>query len=96
MHSYKGTPKYMAPEIFKEDFYTYKIDVYSFYFLLYEIITETITFSNYKKINKLKNDVLKGIRPDLSLIQDEYVQNFIRKCWDDDPQNRPSFTEIVE
>lgn len=39
-----GTPMYMAPEIFSDEPYSYKVDVYAFSMLAYEIITGEIPF----------------------------------------------------
>ena len=34
-----GTPMYMAPEIISNESYSYKVDVYAFSFVFYELLT---------------------------------------------------------
>lgn len=39
LNSEEGTSAYMAPEIFTNEYFTYKIDIYSFALIAYELIT---------------------------------------------------------
>ncbi|KAK8838689.1 hypothetical protein M9Y10_032727 [Tritrichomonas musculus] len=94
--SYSGTPLYMAPEIFKEDPYTEKVDVFSFSIMAYEIITGQFPYPGFKTIYKLQNAVKNGKRPDLTIIENEYVKMLLIKCWSNDPKERPAFSQIVE
>lgn len=84
----------MAPEVFEEE-YTKESDVFSFAMLAYELITGIEPYNGFNKINfqdEIKN---KGNRPKFSDdIPDAYMQ-LIEGCWSDDPNERPSFDEIV-
>ena len=96
MEDLQGTPIYMAPEIFLDEPYTYKVDVYAFSLIMYELITETSPFKEYKGSYKLFKDTKNGVRPELPKTLDEKVTEFIKKCWSNDPSVRPPFSEIVE
>lgn len=125
-----GTILYMAPEIFKNNTYDNKIDIYSFGLVLYQLLeqkevfrdlTFEITkllrnrteFSSIKSMNDdFKKEMIKefsrriigdentqGARPSFS---EEYkaekfknIRNLITRCWDNNPDKRPPFTEIL-
>jgi serine/threonine protein kinase len=98
-----GTPLYMAPELLDgaprtQAGYTGKIDVYAYSMIVYEIITGLVPFSDQKK--KLTSIVLQGlilkrIRPKFPPDTPPNWVEFIESCWDHDPDNRPSFADIV-
>ena len=97
MESLVGTPLYMAPEIFANNQYSYKIDVYSFSLIMYELITgRPPKFTKQNKFKDIVKAVREGKRPDLTIINDEEVKSFISKCWSSDPSERPEFSQIVE
>lgn len=89
-----GTPIYMAPEIFNEEYFTHMIDVYAFAFLAYELITGNKPFTEYSNQFQLFNDVIAGKRPDLTKL-DPVLQTFLSKCWNQKYSERPSFGQIV-
>lgn len=96
MDDQQGTPIYMAPEIYLDDPYTFKVDVYAFSLIMYELITEISPFKEYKSSYKLFKNTKNGVRPELPETLDEKVTEFIKKCWSNDPSVRPPFSEIVE
>lgn len=57
LNSEEGTPAYMAPKIFTDEYFTHKIDIYSFALIAYELITGKKPFSEYSKTFNLINDV---------------------------------------
>lgn len=75
-----GLSPYMAPELIKDRHYSLKSDVYSFGLIAFEILTGDKSFTDlHKKFNSF-DEIPKGIKPDLSLIQYEPFQNLIMKC----------------
>ena len=89
-----GTPLYMAPEIFSQEPYSYKVDVYAFSLIFYELLTGKTPFN--EKRSKLVRDIKNGKRPELPENLDKKICEFIQKCWSNDPSERPPFSEIVE
>lgn len=94
--SFNGTPLYMAPEIIKGDPYTYKVDVYSFSIIAYELITGKEPYVNVTSPFALMTQVSKGKRPDLSVIKNEEIQFLLSSWWKEDPRERPNFNQIVD
>lgn len=69
--------------------------MFSFSIIAYELITGE---TPYKKITNpfiLMNKVMNGKRPDLSIIKNEEIKTYLSKWWNDDPNERPNFDQIV-
>lgn len=96
MTSTKGSPLYMAPEIITGKPYTYKVDVYSYAIIAYEIITSLSPIPKGENGMLFVYQVPKGKRPDISTIKDKNITTFLSKCWSNDPNKRPTFSEIVD
>lgn len=94
--SFVGTPVYMAPEIFLEKRLTNKVDVYSFSIIAYQLITGKDPFPDIKSIFKLQREVTNGKRPDLTCIENEYIRFLLNKWWSVEPDDRPTFKQIIE
>lgn len=77
------------PEACKNSF---KIDVYSFGMLLYEIITENELKSQYINVYQ----ILDGERPEFPDSTLPNWRDLIKNCWSQDPDERPTFSEICD
>jgi serine/threonine protein kinase len=87
---------YLAPECYS-NCYNSKSDVFSFGMILYEIVVGESAFAkNTRKLANLRKMVLDGYRPAIPEWIDFTVSKRITDCWADDPDDRPSFCEIVE
>ncbi|OHT01856.1 hypothetical protein TRFO_07436 [Tritrichomonas foetus] len=91
----RGTPMYLAPEIIKTGKYSTSVDVFSYSFIVYEILTNRRPLSAENE-HHITYQIAEGIRPDLSFISNERQKSLLRKMWDPNPEERPSFDEIVE
>ncbi|KAK8896745.1 hypothetical protein M9Y10_014662 [Tritrichomonas musculus] len=91
----KGTPVYMAPEVFITNESSKESDVYAFGILLYEMLTETTPYEGFDLIHLLMA-VQNGQRPLFTKPIDDSYKDLIERCWSQDPKDRPSFEEIVE
>jgi serine/threonine protein kinase len=87
-----GTPLYMAPET-GEGNYDWKVDVYSFGLMMYEIVTNDPLFSGTGNKLELLGRLLNGWRPDLSNIR-PLSRSIIERSWSLNANERPSFEDI--
>ena len=87
-----GTLAYMSPEMLNEEEYDYKTDVYSFGVLLYVLFTGKVPKQSMK--DKMKGKTIA--MPESSSSISEFCINLIKKCMSIDPDDRPSFDEIIK
>ncbi|XP_059624440.1 probable serine/threonine-protein kinase WNK7 isoform X1 [Cornus florida] len=75
-----GTPEFMAPELYDED-YNELADVYSFGMCMLEMVTFEYPYSECKNSAQIYKKVSCGIKPAaLSKVKDPEVKLFIEKC----------------
>ncbi|KAL4554719.1 hypothetical protein LXL04_037321 [Taraxacum kok-saghyz] len=93
-HSILGTPEFMAPELYEED-YTELVDIYSFGMCLLEMVTLEVPYSECENIARIYKKVTSGIRPDaMKKVKDPEVKAFIDKCLAQ-PRARPSAADLL-
>jgi hypothetical protein len=104
-----GTTRWMAPELYTASQYDhtntstsdvklrypFKVDIYSFGMLCYEILTGSRPFYNIMQ-SQLRERVVEGLRPELPEECPSVLAAMIKRCWEPDPSARPSFSEICE
>lgn len=83
-----GTLQYQSPEMMNGEKYDQKCDVYSFGVILFYIIT-----GNYPNIPFPK--IAQGQRAQVPPNVVPFVSELIQKCWSQNPNERPSFDEII-
>lgn len=94
-HSILGTPEFMAPELYDED-YTEMVDIYSFGMCVLEMVTLEIPYSECDSVAKIYKKVSSGVRPQaLNKIIDAEVKAFIERCLAQ-PRARPSAAELLK
>lgn len=94
-HTLLGTPEYMAPELYEEN-YTELVDIYSFGMCLLEMATMEIPYSECDSIAKLYRKVTSGIRPQaFNKLSDPELKAFIERCIGQ-PRARPSAAELLK
>ncbi|KAL2245244.1 UNVERIFIED_CONTAM: putative serine/threonine-protein kinase WNK11 [Sesamum indicum] len=94
-HSLLGTPEFMAPELYDEN-YTELIDIYSFGMCLLEMVTLELPYSECDNVAKIYKKVTSGLRPQaMNKVKDPEVQAFIEKCLAR-PRARPSAADLLK
>lgn len=94
-HSVIGTPEFMAPELYDED-YTELIDIYSFGMCLLELVTLEVPYSECENVAKIYRKVTSGLRPEaMKKVKDPEILAFIEKCLAQ-PRARPSAADLLK
>lgn len=91
-----GTPIYIAPEVFTDNHYDKKADVYSYAMILFEMAEKMRPFSGYSVNDVQKKVAREGQRPAFTASTPIPLRKLIEQCWDADPQKRPDFSYIYE
>ncbi len=90
-----GVIPYMAPEVLRGQPYTKAADIYSFGIIMWECIFEIPAFNDTSHNLNLAFEICKGYRPIIIKGTDPAIAKFIEKCWDSDPEERPTAEELI-
>ena len=104
-----GSPVYMAPEMLRGERYDERIDIYSYAITLTEMLVLAdnifdVFNEKYKKLhdgnnltplNLTKAVAIQNFRPDIPNFVFPSLKSLITDCWNNDPNRRPSFEEII-
>lgn len=90
-----GTPHFMAPEMYEEEYDT-AVDIYAFGMCLLEMVTLQIPYKECENSAQVFKKVMSGKKPQsIEIIQNEEVKNFILECLKDKDE-RPTATELLQ
>ncbi|XP_020245843.1 probable serine/threonine-protein kinase WNK2 isoform X2 [Asparagus officinalis] len=79
-HSVIGTPEFMAPELYEEE-YNELVDIYAFGMCLLELVTFEYPYVECTNAAQIYKKVTSGIKPaSLCKVKDPGVRQFIEKC----------------
>ncbi|KAG2678735.1 hypothetical protein I3843_11G018200 [Carya illinoinensis] len=79
-HSVIGTPEFMAPELYEEE-YNELVDIYAFGMCLIELVTFEYPYAECANAAQIYKKVTSGIKPaSLAKVKDPAVRAFIAKC----------------
>ncbi|KAL4566627.1 hypothetical protein LXL04_030747 [Taraxacum kok-saghyz] len=79
-HSVIGTPEFMAPELYEEE-YNELVDIYAFGMCLLELVTFEYPYCECANAAQIYKKVTSGIKPAALLkVKDPEVKSFIEKC----------------
>lgn len=94
-HSLLGTPEYMAPELYEEN-YTELVDIYSFGMSLLEMATCEIPYSECDSLVKIYKKVTTGAMPRaMEKVSEPELKGFVERCIGQ-PRLRPSAADLLK
>src|SRR5881275_2332333 len=91
-----GVIPYLAPEVLSKKPYTKESDIYSFGMIMWEHTTGKKPFHDRSHNHILMLDILKGERPQITDDTPEFYAKLMKRCWDHNPENRPTAREIYK
>ena len=95
-----GAYKYMAPEVFKHEFYGLKCDVYSYAMVVYEVFEGLLAFGDpitwaHRAASSEKARPGWNFMAAYESRRCEEMCKLVEQCWHSDPKERPTFMRIA-
>jgi len=90
-----GTPRYMAPEAYRDEKCTEKIDIYSLAMMIWEMLTGKLPWdgSNFQDVRNAVAHL--GKRPPLPPNLPHELSSLMMDCWDALPEKRPAAAQVL-
>lgn len=80
----------------RHQFYTYKIDVFSFALIFYTVYLDKFPYEGYGNKFHFHYLICNNQRPPISDIENSLILGLIRSCWNQQANLRPTFCQIVD
>eukprot|EP00288_Rhodomonas_lens_P012673 CAMPEP_0177694856 /NCGR_PEP_ID=MMETSP0484_2-20121128/3151_1 /TAXON_ID=354590 /ORGANISM="Rhodomonas lens, Strain RHODO" /LENGTH=357 /DNA_ID=CAMNT_0019205751 /DNA_START=25 /DNA_END=1098 /DNA_ORIENTATION=+ len=94
VNSAAGTPRYMAPELYRSESCSTMSDVYAYAVTLWEMFSREMPFGGMD-IEEVRDKTVRGERPEIPLTCPRQVSLLIRDCWAQSPQDRPPLNSVL-
>ena len=91
-----GILPYIAPEILGGKQYTIESDIYSFGIIMWEIFSGKAIPFNQESRTQFQIQVCSGSRPPIMEGTPQCYVDLMKRCWEENPENRPSAAKIYE
>jgi len=90
-----GTPSWTAPEVLRNERYSFKVDVYSFGIVVWELFSRQDPYPGMPPFQIVFAVGSQFARP---LVNSQWPQPWVKlmtSCWAENPDHRPVFEEIL-
>ncbi|RIB00615.1 kinase-like domain-containing protein [Gigaspora rosea] len=95
-----GVLPYVAPEVLIKKTYSIKSDIYSFGIIMWEVLYGSDVRYYYDLHDKNQDQIIQIVidylRPPINDKAPRYYVELMEKCWDKDPETRPSAEDLCE
>uniref|UniRef100_A0A915AJQ2 Tyrosine-protein kinase n=1 Tax=Parascaris univalens TaxID=6257 RepID=A0A915AJQ2_PARUN len=89
--------KWLAPETMQQRVFSSKSDVWAYGVMVYEIYADGgEPYPGLSNLQARAKIVVQNYRMEMPKITPQDVDKLVHKCWETDPNARPSFSEIYE
>ncbi len=91
-----GILPFVAPEVLRYKPHTSASDIYSFSMIMWKFTSGVSPFGDRAHDLHLGLSICKGERPEILPNTPQCYGNLMKKCWDEDPNQRPKASEIFK
>lgn len=89
-----GSYRYMAPEVFRHEAYSNKVDIYSVGMIMYQLFHGAPPFSGMAPLDAARAAATENLRPSISPKLPSELQQLISACWHPNPVERPTAAAV--
>ena len=90
-----GSYRFMAPEVFRHEEYSEKVDVYSFAMVTYNMLHGAAPWAHLNGVAAAKAAALDLDRPPVPRHWDARLASLLKDAWAADADARPSFAQVL-
>ena len=90
-----GSYRYMAPEVFRHEYYGPPVDVYAFSMVAYQMYHMMVPFEGMTPVDAARAAAFERRRPVLGEFLPKELADVIRDCWQPNPNSRPVFEDVI-
>ena len=91
-----GSYRFMAPEVYRREFYDETVDMYSYGMILFYLLDGRPPWPFENGLVAVKKAAEDGDRPEIPRFWDSRLQGLLQECWDENPKRRPSFDKVLK
>jgi len=91
-----GSYRYMAPEVFRHEYYGPPVDVYAFSMVAFQMYHHAVPFQGMSPVDAARAAAFERRRPVIGKFVDPDLADVIRDCWNPNANGRPSFEEVIK
>jgi len=92
-----GSYRYMAPEVFRHEFYGTAVDVYAASMIFYQLFSFRQPFYGINPVDAAKLASMESLRPTMQKdLMPAPLARVVRAMWDPEESKRPSFMQLID
>lgn len=92
-----GSYRYMAPEVFRHEFYGPAVDVYAASMIFYQLFCFQQPFAGLNPVDAAKMASAEALRPTLAQgLMPPELSRIVRSMWNPDDMARPTFVNLID
>eukprot|EP01024_Parvocaulis_polyphysoides_P036102 TRINITY_DN3212_c0_g1_i4.p1 TRINITY_DN3212_c0_g1~~TRINITY_DN3212_c0_g1_i4.p1 ORF type:complete len:460 (+),score=51.91 TRINITY_DN3212_c0_g1_i4:132-1511(+) len=92
----RGTPMYIAPEVYQKKRVTEKADIFSLGIVAWECVSKQKAWDGYGEAQIMYRVAELQERPVIPDSCPQELRDLIQQCWAHNPDQRPKATEVIE
>mmetsp|Transcript_26309 Transcript_26309/g.40367 ORF Transcript_26309/g.40367 Transcript_26309/m.40367 type:complete len:679 (+) Transcript_26309:449-2485(+) len=90
-----GSYRFMAPEVYRREYYTETVDIYSYAMIFYYLLSGRPPWPTLGGPNAVAK-ASDGERPVIPRDWSWRISTLLQQCWDENPNSRPPFSKIID
>ncbi len=90
-----GSYRFMAPEVFRHEYYGPPVDVYAFSMVAFQMWHHQVPFEGMSPVDAARAAAFERRRPVVGAHIHKELADVIRDCWQPNPNSRPTFEEVI-